>query len=113
MRLPTPDPSSPDWRKRPLPERAAMMARLVQEPGWQLFCQMLAPELRTRVQDADSREAFLYEAIRLQAIQEALALPEQVMRQMARMANRSVQVSVQPHENPMVCFPNTGDPTHP
>ncbi|MBK8191066.1 MAG: hypothetical protein IPK79_11530 [Vampirovibrionales bacterium] len=60
------------------------MAQLIQEPGWRFLVQIMTPELRARIQDTDSREAFLYEAIRLQAIQEVLSLPEQIIRQARR-----------------------------
>ncbi len=67
-----------------LQERAAMFTNLVKEPGWGLLEQSFRPEIRCRISDQDDREAFLYEAIRSQVIQEIFATPHLVIRQAER-----------------------------
>jgi hypothetical protein len=68
-----------------LKERAACFAELVRMPGWQLLRQSFRPEIRCRITDTDAREAFLYEAVRAQVLQEIFGVPYSVMRQAERL----------------------------
>lgn len=72
------------YRQLSLKERAAMLSSLSKEPGWELLKQMFRPEIRTRISDTDAREAFIYEAIRAQVIQEIFGTPLSVMYQAER-----------------------------
>lgn len=71
-------------KQQSLKERAALYASLVREPGWELLQRSFRPEIRTRITDGDAREAFLYEAIRAQVIQEIFSTPRLVMSQAER-----------------------------
>lgn len=71
-------------KQQGLKERAAMYASLIREPGWELLQRTFRPEIRTRVTDQDAREAFIYEAIRAQVIQEIFSTPQMVMNQAQR-----------------------------
>lgn len=62
-----------------LAERAALMTDLMAHQGWQILAQAIKPRIKTTIVDADDKEAFLYEAIRLQAIQDVLTLPTRVV----------------------------------
>lgn len=64
-----------------LKEKASMFHSLVREPGWELLQQSFRPEIRTRITDIDAREAFLYEAIRVQVLNEVFSTPDMVMAQ--------------------------------
>ncbi len=77
-------PPTRDLRHLSLKEKAVCYARLVREPGWELLAQAFRPEIPTRVSDRDSRERFLYEAVRAQVIREILEMPHLVMAQAAR-----------------------------
>ncbi len=72
------------YRQISLRERATMFSQLVREPGWELLQRSFRPEIRTRVTDGDAREAFLYEAIRAQIIQEIFSAPHLVIGQAER-----------------------------
>lgn len=72
------------YKQLSIRERAAMFAELVKAPGWELLQRSFRPEIRTRVTDGDAREAFLYEAIRAQVIQEIFSTPHLVMSQAER-----------------------------
>ena len=67
-----------------LKERAALYASLTREPGWELLQRTFRPEIRSRITDGDAREAFLYEAIRAQVIQEIFCTPQLVIQQAER-----------------------------
>lgn len=67
-----------------LRERSALFSSLIREPGWELLRQSFRPEIRSRVTDQDAKEAFLYEAIRAQVIQEIFSTPELVIQQAER-----------------------------
>lgn len=67
-----------------LREKATLFTDLIREPGWELLQNTFRPELRTRITDTDAKEAFLYEAIRAQVIQEIFLAPSQVIRQAER-----------------------------
>jgi len=67
-----------------LRERAAMFSNLVREPGWDMLQRSFRPEIRARITDEDAREAFLYEAIRAQVIQEIFSAPLLVIQQAER-----------------------------
>lgn len=67
-----------------LRERATLFSRLIQEPGWELLQRSFRPELRNRITDRDAREAFLYEAVRAQVIQEIFSTPHWVINQAER-----------------------------
>lgn len=81
----------PAFKHLSLRERAAMFASLIREPGWMLLQQSFRPEIKTRITDRDDREAFLYEAIRAQVLQEIFSLPQLVMRQAEREWSRHPQ----------------------
>ena len=67
-----------------LRERASLFSNLVRESGWDLLQRSFRPEMRTRITDGDAREAFLYEAIRAQVIQEIFSTPYLVIQQAER-----------------------------
>ena len=67
-----------------LKERATLFSSLIREPGWELLQRSFRPEIRTRITDGDAREAFLYEAIRAQVIQEIFATPLLIIQQAER-----------------------------
>jgi hypothetical protein len=67
-----------------LRERASLFSCLVREPGWDLLQRSFRPEIRTRITDGDAREAFLYESIRAQVIQEIFSTPYLVIQQAER-----------------------------
>lgn len=67
-----------------LRERAALFSSLIREPGWELLRQSFRPEIRSRITDHDAKEAFLYEAIRAQVIQEIFSTPELIIQQAER-----------------------------
>lgn len=81
-------------KSRTLDEKATLMMRLMREPGWALLKLSFQPEIRTKITDADDREAFLYEAIRSQVILEIFGQPEKLMRQASKRAS-SPSVSLQ------------------
>jgi hypothetical protein len=62
-----------------LAQRAALMADLMNHQGWKILSQAIKPRIKTTIMDMDDREAFLYESIRLQAIQDVLTLPARVV----------------------------------
>ncbi len=68
----------------PLTERAKLFSVLIQQEGWHLLEQSFSPEIRIRIGDSDDREAFLYEAIRAQIIQEIFATPYLIIKQAER-----------------------------
>ena len=67
-----------------LRERAALFKKLIQEPGWELLQRAFRAEIRSRITDTDAREAFLYEAIRAQIIQEIFSTPHWTINQAER-----------------------------
>ena len=73
-----------DYKQLSLRERAAMFSSLVREPGWVLLQRAFRPEIRTRITDQNGKEAFCYEAIRAQLIQEIFAMPQMIMEQAER-----------------------------
>lgn len=77
-----------------LKEKAALFASLIREPGWALLQKSFRPEIRTRITDIDAKEAFLYEAIRAQVIQEVLSTPLLTIRQ----AQREWPIRPDPHD---------------
>jgi hypothetical protein len=72
------------YKQLSLRERAAIFSNLVREPGWELLQRSFRPEIRTRITDSDAREAFLYEAIRAQVIQEIFSTPHLIINQAER-----------------------------
>lgn len=72
-------PSAKYYRSLSLKEKAALYASLIREPGWELLRRTYQPEIRTRIIDTNTKESFIYEAIRSQVIQEIFSLPEQVI----------------------------------
>lgn len=72
-----------------LQERASAFSQLVREVGWKLLEQTYRPEIRFRICDSDDREAFLYEAIRAQLIQEIFSTPYLIMKQAERERQRN------------------------
>lgn len=72
------------FKQLSLRDRAALYADLIREPGWELLQKTFRPEIRTRLTDQDAREAFLYEAIRAQVIQEIFSTPHLIIRQAER-----------------------------
>ncbi len=79
------------YKQLSLRERATMFSNLIREPGWEVLQQSFRPEIRTRINDRDDKETFLYEAIRAQVMQEIFSLPQQVIRQAEREWNRHPQ----------------------
>jgi len=71
-------------KSRTMDEKATLMMRLTREPGWALLKMTFQPDIRTHITDSDDREAFLYEAIRAQVIQEIFSQPEKLMRQASK-----------------------------
>nr|BDD47813.1 hypothetical protein 2 [bacterium] len=69
------------YRQLSLRERAAAYSDLICQTGWDLLKQNFRPELRTRITDIDAKEAFIYEAIRAQVIQEIFQTPDRIIRQ--------------------------------
>ncbi len=67
-----------------LRERAELFSKLTQEVGWDLLQQSFRPEIRTHITDTDAKEAFMFEAIRAQVIQEIFSTPQLVIRQSER-----------------------------
>lgn len=67
-----------------LRERASFFSNMVREPGWELLQRAFRPEIRTRITDGDAREAFMYEAIRAQIIQEIFSAPYLIIQQAER-----------------------------
>lgn len=67
-----------------LKEKASLFTDLVREPGWLLLQKAFQPDIRTKITDIDAKEAFLYEAIRAQVIQEIFCTPLQTIRQAER-----------------------------
>lgn len=67
-----------------LKERATLFSNLIREPGWDLLQRSFRPEIRTRITDIDAREAFLYEAICAQVIQEIFSTPHLIIQQAER-----------------------------
>ncbi len=67
-----------------LRERAELFSKMTQEVGWELLQQSFRPEIRTRITDTDAKEAFMFEAIRAQVIQEIFSTPQLVIRQAER-----------------------------
>lgn len=65
----------PSARQPSLKERANWFSNLIREPGWELLKRTFKPEIRSRITDSDAKEAFLYEAIRAQVIQEIFSTP--------------------------------------
>jgi hypothetical protein len=87
------------FKQAGLRERAAMFAALVREPGWELLRQSFRPDIRSRITDIDAKEAFLYEAIRAQVIQEIFSTPHLVMRQAEREWARHPVVETMPEDS--------------
>lgn len=65
-----------------LKERAQQFTELVELSGWDLLRQLFRPDIKCRIRDIDEKEAFVYEAIRAQVIQEIFATPYRVIQQM-------------------------------
>ncbi|WP_303673480.1 hypothetical protein [Vampirovibrio chlorellavorus] len=72
------------YKQLSLREKATLFTDLIREPGWDLLQNSFRPELRTRVTDTDAKEAFLYEAIRAQVIQEIFSTPLLIIQQADR-----------------------------
>ncbi len=72
------------YKQLSLREKATLFTDLIREPGWDLLQSSFRPELRTRVTDTDAKEAFLYEAIRAQVIQEIFCTPLLIIQQAER-----------------------------
>ncbi len=72
------------YKQLSLREKATLFTDLIREPGWDLLQSSFRPELRTRVTDTDAKEAFLYEAIRAQVIQEIFSTPLLIIQQAER-----------------------------
>jgi hypothetical protein len=72
------------FKQPSLRERAALFSKLIQDPAWELLQRAFRPEIRSRVTDTDAREAFLYEAIRAQVIQEIFSTPHWIISQAER-----------------------------
>ena len=72
------------FKQPSLRERAALFSKLIQDPGWELLQRAFRPEIRSRITDTDAREAFLYESIRAQVIQEIFSTPHWVITQAER-----------------------------
>jgi hypothetical protein len=72
------------YKQLSLREKATLFTDLIREPGWDLLQSSFRPELRTRVTDTDAKEAFLYEAIRAQVIQEIFSTPLLTIQQAER-----------------------------
>lgn len=82
-----------------LRERAVMFCNLVREPGWELLQRSFRAEIRNRIIDGDTREAFLYEAIRAQVIQEIFSTPFLIMNQAEREWPRNPNISTEAEED--------------
>ena len=76
-----------------LRERASLLSDLIREPGWELLQRAFKPEIRSRITDSDAKEAFLYEAIRAQVIQEIFSAPHLIIHQAAREWSRHPNIS--------------------
>lgn len=72
------------YKQLSLREKAMLFTDLIREPGWDLLQKTFRPEIRTKVTDTDAKEAFLYEAIRAQVIQEIFCAPLLTIRQAER-----------------------------
>jgi hypothetical protein len=72
-----------------LTEKAARLQLLMEHPGWSLLQQTFKPEIRTKVNDSDTKEAFMYEAIRAQVIQEIMTWPTLIVNQAERILQGS------------------------
>lgn len=72
------------YKQLSLREKATLFTDLIREPGWDLLQSSFRLELRTRVTDTDAKEAFLYEAIRAQVIQEIFCAPLLIIQQAER-----------------------------
>jgi hypothetical protein len=73
-----------NFKSLSLQEKASLFFKLMQTPGWELLKQSFRQEIRERIIDTDSREAFLYEAVRAQVLQEIFSAPQIVIRQAER-----------------------------
>ncbi|HEY9746602.1 MAG TPA: hypothetical protein V6C99_10335 [Oculatellaceae cyanobacterium] len=82
----------PSARQPSLKERANWFSNLIREPGWELLKRTFKPEIRSRITDSDAKEAFLYEAIRAQVIQEIFSTPHWVITQAEREWGRATPV---------------------
>lgn len=89
-------------KSRTLDEKATLMMRLTREPGWALLKLSFQPEIRIKITDVDDREAFLYEAIRSQVIQEIFGQPEKLMRQAAKRPTASSHTHVGEIQMPLL-----------
>lgn len=72
------------YKQLSLREKATLFTDLIREPGWELLQQSFRPDLRTRITDTDAKEAFVYEAIRAQVIQEIFSTPLLIIQQAER-----------------------------
>jgi hypothetical protein len=72
------------YKQLGLREKATLFTDLIREPGWELLQSAFRPELRSRITDIDAKEAFLYEAIRAQVIQEIFSTPSLIIQQAER-----------------------------
>lgn len=72
--------ASPFSRQLTLKERAQQFSELVESSGWDLLRQLFRPDIKCRIRDIDEKEAFLYESIRAQVIQEIFSTPYRVIR---------------------------------
>lgn len=88
------------YKQLSLRERAAIFSNLVREPGWELLQRSFRPEIRTRISDGDAREAFLYEAIRAQVIQEIFSTPHLIITQAEREWSRQPLVHDDMEDSP-------------
>ena len=66
-------------------DRLLIWQRLKESPDWALVCDELRAKRRAikEITDADSREAFLYAAIKQQAFEEVLDLPDTMIHSIA------------------------------
>lgn len=65
-------------------DRLRAYSDLIKHPGWQLLKQSFLHDLLPAIQDSDSKERFLYEAIRHQAITEVFHSPYQFIQQVGK-----------------------------
>jgi hypothetical protein len=86
-----------DLKKLSLADKAKLYAQLLEHPAWQLLQSSFTLGLNQSIKDTNSKEQFLYEAIRLQALKEVFQTPNWVLRQYERQEGRQFNIINEPY----------------
>jgi hypothetical protein len=98
-------------KKLSLADKAQLYAQLLEHPAWHLLQASFTFGLNQSIKDTNSKEQFLYEAIRLQALKEVFQTPNWVLRQYERQEGRQFDLIHEPYFMLQIQEEDGGDKT--